>query len=958
MSDFDDDPRIPDAFDRLRSDADSLDVMEPLRSLPATSKRRRNMKLGLLGGAVAAILAVLGVAVFNSNEPTEDLIAADSANTLEGALGLPSDWLQGTDWVLVGGMIGELDVLVIEVGGTDTGVGPDVVVIETQSLLFDGRSIVGGGYCDGFTAAVTVAEGGLVVRDLAPEPSPCDAARLRGEVAAFVNAVNATETIRVDAKASEVHLIGPDSFLTYRAATSRPRTDAGLEVDGVPLDGSVWKLVHGNGPSGPLTIVGATQITVGFSDGNLGGNAGCNGYGGTATIDGNDIVVGEIAQNAAGCDEAVNLAEGAFLAALAGVSHIEVDGNALTLSGDDTVLNFVRSVADPTPPRTLAVERLEGTSWTLVDSWAPPNGSKPVPLVDGWPITISFDGVVVSGTAACNGYGGRLALDGPGLLVADLSWNQAGCQPDVQAAEQAYLELLTSAEGGRFEGDQLVLSSELGELIFDQDDPLELGQIVDRPWNLETAARGDQSFEAESVLYGLEIRADGSLTAILPCRRLDGEYVVSGTAIVPTTLSVSNRTCQATPRVSADIAFSVIESGFIPRISDGKLELTAAGDESLTWIEGEMPSTEPGAAGLALEDLEGTEWRLFEGLIGQTELFGDDSTRLSFSGSTATAGNGCSTVRPNVEIVGGTINWLDAPVPSGCDIDDFLSALTQTTAVSMFANTEPRVLELFGLDIQLNFEEVPDVEGRELSVDELLDLRPTGQVTLLSGSDELLSYGGTTIVCGGDTGALGPTCGGRWVVITNYNSLVDRERPLTGVLRDDGRFQIVGPGSGVPERGSMVEVTDEDRALVDRFRNGFFDGPTFAEQPDPRFGADGLTLWLGGAISEPHSLEELNDNAAWTFDVADFDGLSGPFNIFDVLDQSAVSDLPGETVLAVGPHNHCAGQPLLLPESLQGLRQLSIQPTGIDSCLQWFAVDLFVDDAGVVVAVMLDLWGP
>ncbi len=60
----------------------------------------------------------------------------------------------------------------------------------------------------------------------------------------------------------------------------------------------------------------------------------------------------------------------------------------------------------------------------------------------------------------------------------------------------------------------------------------------------------------------------------------------------------------------------------------------------------------------------------------------------------------------------------------------------------------------------------------------------------------------------------------------------------------------------------------------------------------------------------------------------------------------------------MGPHDHCAGQPLVLPDSLVGLRQLSMQPTGIDSCIAWFAVDVFVNDAGEIQAVMLDLFGP
>ena len=65
-----------------------------------------------------------------------------------------------------------------------------------------------------------------------------------------------------------------------------------------------------------------------------------------------------------------------------------------------------------------------------------------------------------------------------------------------------------------------------------------------------------------------------------------------------------------------------------------------------------------------------------------------------------------------------------------------------------------------------------------------------------------------------------------------------------------------------------------------------------------------------------------------------------------------------EVQITVGPHDHCAGQPRQYADALQGLRQLSIQPTGIDSCIAWFSVDVFVNDAGEIEAVMLDLFGP
>jgi hypothetical protein len=40
------------------------------------------------------------------------------------------------------------------------------------------------------------------------------------------------------------------------------------------------------------------------------------------------------------------------------------------------------------------------------------------------------------------------------------------------------------------------------------------------------------------------------------------------------------------------------------------------------------------------------------------------------------------------------------------------------------------------------------------------------------------------------------------------------------------------------------------------------------------------------------------------------------------------------------------------------MRRLSIQPAGISSCLEWYAIDVFLDDDGRIGGVMLDLWEP
>ena len=62
--------------------------------------------------------------------------------------------------------------------------------------------------------------------------------------------------------------------------------------------------------------------------------------------------------------------------------------------------------------------------------------------------------------------------------------------------------------------------------------------------------------------------------------------------------------------------------------------------------------------------------------------------------------------------------------------------------------------------------------------------------------------------------------------------------------------------------------------------------------------------------------------------------------------------------IGVGPHRRCVSPPLPPPRSVAGLRHVSVQPRRIDSCLQWFSVDMFVTRSGKIAAVTLDLYEP
>ena len=112
-----------------------------------------------------------------------------------------------------------------------------------------------------------------------------------------------------------------------------------------------------------------------------------------------------------------------------------------------------------------------------------------------------------------------------------------------------------------------------------------------------------------------------------------------------------------------------------------------------------------------------------------------------------------------------------------------------------------------------------------------------------------------------------------------------------------------------------------------------------------------VVLGLNTVASETLAREQLTDTEAWFIGPDEFDGLVGPFRALDVLGNESIQQVN------VGPRTHCAGPPLEFgPEWSEG-RHLVIEPTGIDSCLQWYAVHLLLDD-DQITAVTLDLFGP
>jgi len=177
---------------------------------------------------------------------------------------------------------------------------------------------------------------------------------------------------------------------------------------------------------------------------------------------------------------------------------------------------------------------------------------------------------------------------------------------------------------------------------------------------------------------------------------------------------------------------------------------------------------------------------------------------------------------------------------------------------------------------------------------------------------------------------------GRYTMVLNANGGSDTPPALRIP------FTVAERGSE-PDLATAVEL-DTVEALVNFARGG----GRVASVPL----ADEVTLGLGLAESRTLGRAELADADVWISDVTDFEGFSGDFGVLETLARS------GPVRITSGAIPYCVGPPRDWPAPFDGLRQVNIEPIGVDSCIAWFGVSLFLNPAGEIEGVVLDLFGP
>ncbi|MBW8009957.1 MAG: META domain-containing protein [Chloroflexi bacterium] len=230
---------------------------------------------------------------------------------------------------------------------------------------------------------------------------------------------------------------------------------------GNPLGGTIpmdkeWHLSLLNGSE----LIPGSKIILRFYFGNeIGGNAGCNYFGGGYTSEDGSMHFSEVTSTMTACLEPEGLMdqESAYFEAFANTTAYRVEDERLELFDADgeTILEFIMR------PETEVDSLLANKSWKLISL----DGSD---LIEGTTITLEFSGEEISGSAGCNGYGGRLEAASEGILDAPeiMSTAMACPEPDgVMEQEQVYLQIMWDAQTYRFMDGELQIVTANGETL-------------------------------------------------------------------------------------------------------------------------------------------------------------------------------------------------------------------------------------------------------------------------------------------------------------------------------------------------------------------------------------------------------------------------------------------------------------------------------------------------------------
>jgi heat shock protein HslJ len=226
---------------------------------------------------------------------------------------------------------------------------------------------------------------------------------------------------------------------------------------GTPLEGTAWQLTEYVGPEGgTLSVPEAVAASATFTGGTIAGDAGCNRYTGTYTLDGDKMTISGVATTAMACPAIPSAVEKAYLAALDKVATYAVSRTKLELKNAEGKVGLRFAVAE--------APALTKTRWlaTMINSGT---GAVASVIADSIVTALFAADGTVAGSGGCNTYSGTYTTDGQALDFGPLVATEMACaNPAVSRQESSYFAALDKVATFAFNGDRLQLRAADGAL--------------------------------------------------------------------------------------------------------------------------------------------------------------------------------------------------------------------------------------------------------------------------------------------------------------------------------------------------------------------------------------------------------------------------------------------------------------------------------------------------------------
>lgn len=225
------------------------------------------------------------------------------------------------------GPVTDLDGEWILQRGTVGGDALQLVEGARVSLRVEGSEVGGSAACNQYGGEMNRDGDRITIGALSMTEMGC-AEPIMALETAYLDGLSGVDTARRDA--DRLRLTGPATELDFTLLQRTPDAD--------PV-GTQWRLdslITGDAVS---SVFGEATLLL-ADDGTVSGSTGCRSFGGTYTLEGDELVIADLVVAMRACDEQSAAQDGQILGLLEGPLRVTVSGDRLTLMGDANGLDY------------------------------------------------------------------------------------------------------------------------------------------------------------------------------------------------------------------------------------------------------------------------------------------------------------------------------------------------------------------------------------------------------------------------------------------------------------------------------------------------------------------------------------------------------------------------------------------------------------------------------------------